>query len=766
MNNKELAFLLILLLSFLGSFFGEKETSNFSREESGDHYFGRGEYQQAINAWEKALDSDRLDPRIFVKIGKGFLRLAKYERAEKFFKLAVEVEPGAVESHVELVRLSLLKGDLNAAEKRCILLKKKAPLDPEVEILLGDLAVLGNQPEKAEKSYRNALLISHGAPRSLLKLATCLVSLGKKQEADAVFAIADKPEFRTPRVLLQMADYFLVSGKDKRAEACLVEAVKNAPNDLSLKVRLACFYRSNRGLEKAEGIITSLVAMDPDNLYFKKMLGDIYLSLNKMDLAEAVIFSIGKLLQEPDSDYELIQGKYWLYRGNSVYAATHLKSAVDLMPGLALAHYLLGVAYLMGGQNQLGQNSIENALYIDPHQSRALVLMASILYKKGKYSLSIKYLNRLKGKEPENHKVHRLAGLNSLALGNFEKARNSFASALSLHPKDSSSRYYLGITAEHLGMETLALGCYKDILGTNPLLADVLYRCAMLFIKEGDSKAADDLLAAVVEKKPASPYSHYVAGLVALTTNRLEMAEKHLKRAVFYGILGDAHVSLADLYVRQGRENQAISILEVCTEKAPEFADAWIRLAGIYLKKDNPLEALEVMKRAEKSLPASSAILGNLAWLYLVTGADLDLALDFARKAYDKSPDDPAIGDTLAWAYYQKGAYGQASWLLLPLEGKEPENEMILYHYGMSLYRQGKLSEAVERLKKISGTALAESDYKQVKEILAGLEGGGADPTPSQVDALEFDFSEIEKFSFSEYGQDEDVVVPQWQGSF
>lgn len=335
-------------------FFWVRQTTTPCFEQAGDLSFARRDYGQAIAQWTKALGQksgqNLGQAGIMGKIGNAYLRLAKFERAEKMFEQALAIDPDAVDIHFELVRLNLLNGRFAWAEQRCTMLKKKLPLDPEVEIILGDMAVLDDRPEIAEKFYRNALDLSNGSPRSLLKLAVCLAMLKKTQEAETFFAIVDKPGLRSPGVLVQMADYFLVSGRDEDAEACLVEALEKEPGDLDLKVRLARFYRSTNALAKAEVIFASLVEDDPANLYFRKMIGDIYISLNQLDAAERTIQDMAKLVQVPDPDFEMLQGKYWLYRGNYVYAVTHFNTAIDLTPGNFWAHYFLSVAYLMGGR--------------------------------------------------------------------------------------------------------------------------------------------------------------------------------------------------------------------------------------------------------------------------------------------------------------------------------------------------------------------------------------------------------------------------------
>lgn len=397
--------------------------------------------------------------------------------------------------------------------------------------------------------------------------------------------------------------------------------------------------------------------------------------------------------------------------------------------------------------------------------------MASILNQKGNYSLALDYLKRLKDKEPDNSRALRLAGLNHMALGDYEQARSSFASALLISPDDPASLYLLGVTAEALNMETLAGDCYTKVLAENPGFGDVIHRYATLLMEQGDVKAVDNLIARLFETNRDNPYLHYVAALVDVWAGRWEGAEKHFNEAMLSKIpLGEAHVGLANLYLSRGRIKDAVSTLEGCTTKIPGFEAAWTGLAGIYLKTGKPLEALAVMEEAEKKLPTSPVILGNFAWLYLETDSNLELVLGFARKAYEQSPENPAIADTLAWAYYKKGAFSQAAWLLAAVEAEDPENGLVLYHHGMALYGLGRLSEAVEKLRQAARTELEEPQRIRIREILAHVENPEDEQQIHPLGASGYDFDlnsfELESSPFKELEKltpNEDMLEPQWQ---
>ncbi len=706
--------------------------NNCPLEEQGDLLYGQRDYGQSVSCWNRALTADPDNIQLMKKIGQGLLRLGKIRQAEAMFEKALLVCSNDVALHIELLRICLLKNDLAGAEKRCAVLKAMAVFHPEVDTLQGDLLILRDQPEKAEAYYRKALDFTKGSGRNFLKLATCLMVLGKEIEAYELFAVADKMEDRSPSLLLQMSDFFLVADEPGKAEAYLLEAVGLEPGAPDLKNRLAQFYLSTGKPEKAEPILKALVDADPQNVEFNILLADLYISLNRMEPAGKIISDLGEFIREPIAEYELLQGKYWLYKGHSVYAATYLKTAVTLVPELASGYYLLGVAYLLGGQNRLAEKSFEQALFIEPRQSRATLLMAVVTHKNENYRLSLEYLNSLLAEEPENSRAHMMKGLNLMAGKEFEKAILSLGAAYALNPEKVFPLYFIGMAWELSGKEDNAREFYRRVLGKEPELADALYRYTMLLIKNHEPERAEKFLEESLEAFPENPFINYVAAQVASGIGNHAGAEHYFKKAVsLNSTMGYAYIKLAELYGKQGKMEKMSEILHQCIHNNPLYKEGWIVLAGHLVSSRKPEAALEVMKNAERKMPQSPEILANLAWLYVQTGSGLDLALDFARRAYLKSPDNDAIADTLAWVYFKKGAYAQAAWILSDLEKRLPDNAVVLFHYGMTLYKQGKFSQAAERLRMVNVESLSEQDQSLIKTVnleLEKLADGGALP--------------------------------------
>ena len=58
--------------------------------------------------------------------------------------------------------------------------------------------------------------------------------------------------------------------------------------------------------------------------------------------------------------------------------------------------------------------------------------------------------------------------------------------------------------------------------------------------------------------------------------------------------------------------------------------------------------------------PRSAIAANNLAWIYLDSGENLDIALQLAQTAKAALPNLPQVNDTLGWIFYKKGLFSLA----------------------------------------------------------------------------------------------------------
>src|SRR5262249_9495995 len=144
----------------------------------------------------------------------------------------------------------------------------------------------------------------------------------------------------------------------------------------------------------------------------------------------------------------------------------------------------------------------------------------------------------------------------------------------------------------------------------------------------------------------------------------------------------EAYSLLGQLYITERRIDDAIAEFTVLTQKQSKPVAAYTFL-GVLLKAQNKLTAAEEKyQRALELDPDAPVAANNLAWMYVETGGNLDVAMDLAKKAKSRLPDRADINDTLGWIYYKKGLYSLAVPALLESTSKEPQNPVYHYHLG------------------------------------------------------------------------------------
>jgi len=467
--------------------------ANDTLVQKGDAAFARREYAAASNYWRKAHLKSPKDVSLVNKLGDCLLKLGRIERAKSYLLKAAEIDPDNINTQIKLAQIHILTGNLSAADNICKVYEEKNISLPELSLIRADISLMSDQLELAEKFYRTAVIESKDSLRPLMKLAIFLKSSNRNEEAAEILEIVKKNQIISPRIYLLMADYCLLDDQYDKAELYILNAIKIEPEDITLKYFLVQFYLISEKIIEAEKLLERILE-NQDDIYLRMMLADIYILNNKLKKAEKIILELKKEIKNPSGEFELLQGKFWLHSGKTVYATSHLKSAIDINPGFVNTRYLLGLTHLINSKTKLSENSLTRTLQIHPNHYKALLLLSELLYKKEEYDLSLKYLNRLLEKFPNDFTGHIMRGLNHLGQKKYLLAKTDFQQSAYLSSKFYVSYYYLGITEELLGSEMIALKYYKQVLEIFPDLLDASYRYCMLLLRTGQPKIADDFI--------------------------------------------------------------------------------------------------------------------------------------------------------------------------------------------------------------------------------------------------------------------------------
>ena len=241
---------------------------------------------------------------------------------------------------------------------------------------------------------------------------------------------------------------------------------------------------------------------------------------------------------------------------------------------------------------------------------------------------------------------------------------------------------------------------------------------------------------------------------ILVNTDRSDEAVKYLRTHLEqYPEQLAPRLLLAAVYTRQGKIEAAAEQYEDIISLQPNATRAYASLAALY--PDEPKKRRDIYQRGidanpkdpslnlllasdyERSGQADAAIViyekiivndpdnkiaaNNLAAILLDFRSDTEShkrALELSRQ-FDDS-DRAELLDTLGWAYYRNGDYGNAIRLLEAAVNKEEGIALLHYHLGMAFVKAEMTGRGREELKQ--SLSLAEEPFIGIEEARATLE--------------------------------------------
>jgi cellulose synthase operon protein C len=182
----------------------------------------------------------------------------------------------------------------------------------------------------------------------------------------------------------------------------------------------------------------------------------------------------------------------------------------------------------------------------------------------------------------------------------------------------------------------------------------------------------------------------------------------------------DAWLNLCEVLAAKGEIDQAITTAQQALQDNPREPNLFVLMGKLYEAKPDWKKAEDAYQNALTLNSHDAMASNNLAKVLSQTGGNLDVALSLAQTARTGLPNSPAVADTLAWIYCQKGAYESAIGLLqealkLQEKNKMPDNPEVHYHLGMAYAKSGQPALArqqFERVLKINPNSSAATDAK------------------------------------------------------
>ena len=731
--------------------------------ESGQRYYEKGKYREAVIQFRNAVDVDQTFAAAHYQLAQTYTKVQDWSHVYYELSRTVDLQPDNYKAHADLANLLIASGgtdELKQAQEHTDLLLEKQPNSPDTHIAIAnllnkqqktdlalaemkkattlgpdrgdaflDLAVLqaqANQPEAAEASYKKAIALNAPGANPRLALAAFYQSRQRYPEAEQEIkqVISSDPKDTDSRAAL--AKVYMSEGKRDEAEAFLKQVKQQFPDDSVGYRMLGDYYFKIGDLDKAVAEYESLYKDHPKDLQVEKNYVELLIRKGRIDEANKLNES---LLKSRPTDDECLayRGEIQLQQGKIREASQTLQAVVTSSPGMALAHYDLGIALAQNGDPDRASNEWREAARLNPELLNADILLARYSMQKNDMGGLEQAADKIIALAPGAPDGYAYRSLSLMARKQYSSAEQDARKAIQVAPQNSAGYMQMGNLRKLQAQYNDAESWYKQALSHDSNSADVLSGLLSVYLVQ---KQPDKAIAVVNQQlalQPDNAAFHGLLGTVLLGKKDYAGAQTALKKAIELNKNDvDAYLNLARAQLAAGAVDDALATCNGGLRDNPRDYRFYMLLGSVYEKKSNLEQARESYQKTLDLKPDDPMASNNLAYILLETNSNPDLALHLAQTARRAMPEFPNVADTLGWAFYQKGVYDSAISMFqeainLSEKHKQPDNPTYHYHLGLAYERASKPALAKQHFERVLKLDPNYSDAADVKKQLAQL---------------------------------------------
>lgn len=421
------------------------------------------------------------------------------------------------------------------------------------------------------------------------------------------------------------------------------------------------------------------------------------LALTDGDVAAATANARAVIRLDPDGKEAAFKSLATLFSSEKAHSGTALQVMKQLVrddPDLAAAHYAEGVLAMHFEQYGTASASANRALALDPNLTDAYLLKAGALLEQDDTAQAARLMNEAFRRAPrdldlrlgyarlllkaehesaakkqfeavlmrqrDNPEALYALGLLAIDGRQNEQARKYFMRLRRAGARPNSSAYYLGRIEELEGHYADALTWYEKVT-SGPQALNAVLRKAFVMAKLGRLDDARDFLQEVRKNNPA-------------LARRLYQAEGQL----LYG----AH-----------RYQDAIGVYDKALVDFGDDADLLYGRAMAETEAGRIEDAVADLRRIIDANGKDARALNALGYILSNHSTDYQKALGYVERAFQLTPDDAAVIDSMGWIQYRLGNSQKALSYLRSAYAKSPDAE-IAAHLGEVLWVLGQRDEA------------------------------------------------------------------------
>ncbi len=713
------------------------------------------EYQQMFGHLLVVVDEDPSNVEARLKLGTLYFLGQSWEDAATQATELLKLAPKDARGHLLQARVLIQKGDRpgGLAEVATAL-----QLDPNnVDGIL--LQAAADAIENLDKGLATLDVAIKRLPedktRQLRELRVIMLAQGKRTDEVEAGLRALSVDFpKEQGYQFQLAQFYASQGRVDEADALLKKLTDVDPKNADTQLGYVQFLASQRNGEKAEAALKTFVELNPESGQLRLALGQLYESTERPEEARKVYAALGK--QAPKS-VEGLAGRNRvaaldLRAGKMAEGSAELEAILKDAPDDPMALLLRSGVRFTEKKFDDAIGDLRLVLRKEANNDRALLLLAQSYLQKNDLPLAKDTYRRLLEVAPDSPEgLQQLAAL-YVADKDYADAEALLRQRIAKQPDDlvASGRLVEVLMAQGSSAKAEEEARRMTALTNQTGVGD--FSLGRVLAQQKDYGAAADAFKKSVAARAGDPLP--LEGLV-----RSLLAEGKQSEAIT--VLNQqlnnnqnqlfAKFLLGGIYGQGGDQAKAKGYLEDVLKEKPDSVVAWVTLAAVYEDRAARIavyqrgikaipgsvelsmllatefeqsgrydDAMKVYEGLLKTSPKYEPAINNLAALLLDQRTDKASharALQLAEGL--EKAENPAMLDTLGWAYYRAGKYPEAVSVLERVVAKAGQFPVFRYHLGMAYLRAGNTVGAKQELQK--AVDKVQGDYPGLAEARTTL---------------------------------------------
>lgn len=412
-----------------------------------------GQYQTSIDAFKRGLQNQPNSINGLSGLAQTYARMGRTDDAKRMVMQVIAANPKSANDLQLAGELFLTTNDPRRAVEflqRADNVKGSA----RTELLIARAYMQLNQPEQSKQWMERARNRAPHDPDVLRSLAGYYRDA--KQWDQAINSL--KEAGNRPEVLAELGYTYQLAGRKKDAADAYAHAANARPRDINFQLSAAQAFVSADDARGASQFADRAASLDPNHYRLHAVRGEIdNLNNDTQDAIKEYQLALSNLPQGvPEGVLYPIQLRlnlYDLYRqtGNDAAGQEQVQTARNAMQGMDFQDQnrpeflrLRAAVESAGGQNDLAQKDLKEALSLDPHNVNITLNYANLFWKMDQKQESVKMFNRALQLDPNNSSALSSLGYLSRDLGDHAAAEKYFTRLATIYPNNYAPFLALG----------------------------------------------------------------------------------------------------------------------------------------------------------------------------------------------------------------------------------------------------------------------------------------------------------------------------------